>query len=134
MKFTLPDQRTSVSFVILLILFAIALYGYVLRPPSKPANPPDVLFTSSNGPVLFPHAHHIDENGAAIECTDCHHKSSGDEKDTVEMKCRACHYSDPDIAEVVCPDDPVHPRCIGKQCMSCHDGEECVFCHRKAAK
>lgn len=107
------------------------LYGYFINPPSLPKNPPEIVLHTTAGPIVFSHRHHFSDDGAAIGCSDCHHNSSGAEDESSEMNCRKCHYDDKDLAEAACSDDATHPRCVGKQCATCHDGEECSFCHRK---
>lgn len=82
--------------------------------------------------MVFPHNHHQSDSGSAVACADCHHKANPAAKiDAAQMKCRTCHYSTADAMEKVCADEVMHPRCIGKHCLKCHDGEECTFCHRK---
>jgi hypothetical protein len=118
------------------VLLAVSIYGYKIAPPHKPDKPPAVFFPANGVPVVFPHLHHSDDSGGAFECTECHHKYDPAAKDSTEMDgkngmdCRACHYNNADVVETVCADDPIHPRCIGKKCLSCHEGEECTFCHR----
>ncbi|MBN1576838.1 MAG: cytochrome c3 family protein [Chitinispirillaceae bacterium] len=109
----------------------VAFYGYQMHPPLMAYEPPHVIFPSNGGPVLFPHGHHRQDSGAAIECIECHHKLDPEAKTAAPMKCRICHYNDPDIVETVCADDKTHPRCVGIKCNTCHDGEKCTFCHRK---
>jgi len=125
-------QLVKSSYALLLLCcFSILVYGYFVKPPLKAAHPSEILLPSKAGPVLFTHTLHSRDDGAAIACTDCHHNGSGAENDSSEMKCRNCHYNDKDIVETVCADDTNHPRCIGKKCSTCHDGETCNFCHRE---
>ena len=107
------------------------LCGYGLIAPQPAKNPPRILMATTGGPVLFPHRHHSDTDGPQFACADCHHNEEADADSLTAMNCRACHYSNPDIVETVCADDKIHPRCIGRSCRSCHEGEECTFCHRK---
>jgi hypothetical protein len=109
---------------------AIAITGFIIRPPRESKNHSHVFFETNGGPVLFPHMHHSDDNGGAIECAECHHKYDAADKSPQTMKCRACHYDDPDVKETACADSDAHPRCIGKKCNTCHEGESCTFCHR----
>ncbi len=120
-----------VSALLLLIALIAAFTGYALRPPQLPKNPPRVLLPTAGGPVLLPHRLHSDESGAALDCADCHHNEDADMATMSGMNCRACHYENPDIVETVCADNETHPRCIGTQCLVCHEGEDCTFCHRK---
>ncbi|MBN1307015.1 MAG: cytochrome c3 family protein [Chitinispirillaceae bacterium] len=120
-----------VAMAVLSVCCAVALYGYWVHPPRAAHEPPHILFSSNGGPVLFPHGHHRQDSGAAIECAECHHTSDSGTNTAAEMQCRECHYDDPEVVEAVCADDNIHPRCIGKQCNNCHDGEACTFCHRK---
>ncbi|MBN1760359.1 MAG: cytochrome c3 family protein [Chitinispirillaceae bacterium] len=113
------------------ICFIVALTGFFFIPPSLDRNSPRILFSTSGGQVLFPHRHHFEENGGAFDCADCHHNEGADTVTMTGMECRACHYGNPDIVETVCADDGEHPRCIGRKCLVCHDGEDCTFCHRK---
>jgi hypothetical protein len=119
------------SALLLVIAFISAVTGYALRPPRVPKNPPRVLLPTAGGPVLFSHRLHTEESGAALDCADCHHNVDADTVTMAGMNCRACHYENPDIVETVCADNETHPRCIGTQCLVCHEGEDCTFCHRK---
>lgn len=116
---------------LLAVCLMIALYGYFLKPPPEKHKPPHVLFTTNGGPVLFPHLRHSHEDGGAFDCIECHHSLEEDTDSADVMRCRGCHYDDPDIVETVCADDAAHPRCIGRRCNACHEGEACIFCHRK---
>lgn len=124
------------EFVVAVVLFVVCLsagiYGYFIKPPKLPDNPTNIVLSNNGGTVLFTHKQHFDEDGGAFECETCHHNYDPEEQPPSEMNCRVCHYNEPDVVETVCNDDATHPRCIGKQCNECHDGEECTFCHRTA--
>lgn len=127
----LNKKEFIVAALVFLICCGASLYGYVFRPPSLPENPLRVVMPNTGGTVLFPHKHHFDDDGGAFECEDCHHDYDPDEVPPRELHCMACHYNNQDVVETVCVDDPAHPRCIGKKCNECHEGEECSFCHRR---
>jgi hypothetical protein len=120
-----------VAVLLFTVCFLITVCGYSCYAPRQEKNPPRVLFSTNGGEVLFPHRHHSDVSGGGFDCTECHHNEESDIDSLVQMSCRECHYRNPEIVEIVCADDTTHPRCIGKKCQSCHEGEECTFCHRK---
>ena len=124
---TLRSPAMLGAIALLSVCCMVAFFGYCIHPPQVAHEPSHVLFPSNGGPVLFPHGHHRQESGA--ECADCHHNYDSTEQ-TVR-RCRICHYNDPDIVETVCADGNNHPRCVGRKCNTCHEGEECTFCHRK---
>ena len=121
----------SATGTLFLLCLLTSLAGYVFTAPRPEKNPPRVLFSTAGGNVLFSHREHFHEEGAGLGCTDCHHNEAADTATLAGMDCRSCHYGNPDVVETVCADDAAHPRCIGRQCLACHDGEECTFCHRK---
>jgi len=117
---------------LLVTAFAVTLCGYFFFPLHKSADPSGILLDSKGGAVIFAHRLHAGDEGAAIGCSDCHHNYiAADSSSPRQMNCRDCHYRDPEIAKAACADDETHPRCIGKQCVTCHEGESCNFCHRK---
>ena len=116
---------------LLAVCLMVTLFGYFFQPPLKKQKPPHVLFLTNGGPVLFPHQRHSHKDGGAFDCTECHHKLEEDTVTADKMRCRSCHYDNPDIVETVCADGAAHPRCIGRRCNACHEGEACTFCHRK---
>lgn len=131
----LPAEPTSFAKLFSGTLFAVcvvvAFYGYFLKPPLKKRAAPHILLATAAGPVLFPHLHHSHKDGGAFDCSECHHKIGEDTATVDLMRCRSCHYDDPDVVETVCADNTQHPRCIGRRCNACHEGEECSFCHRR---
>lgn len=121
------ENRIKLFFLLLSFFsLGIAVYGYWFVPLKKSLNPKSVIFHTKGGKVLFSHHYHYDNSGAGIECTDCHHNCDSSFKNC-EMKCRSCHYKKEYVGKCK---DKNHPRCIGKQCINCHEGESCSFCHR----
>lgn len=116
--------------LIIFACFGLMVCGYVTFPIKTDEKPKELLLRNTAGPIVFPHARHSADDGAAVECVDCHHKYTGTKHDTLNMKCRACHYSNTEAVQKVCADDDAHPRCVGMKCNICHEGEECTFCHR----
>ena len=124
---------------------------------ATPAIPPEIIFPSSVGEVIFPHQMHISNLG--IKCVECHHainaktlvtphpdylKSSwincaichNNKSGTIKPKayaCSECHHSNPsNVADETLSAKVV----IHKKCWSCHQvsvGKEaskgCQLCH-----
>ena len=125
------QRELFVAGIVAGICVIAALTGYFFAPPSLDKNAPRILFATTGGPVVFPHRLHYLESGGGLGCTDCHHNEDADTATMTGMNCRACHYGNPEVVETVCADGGEHPRCIGRNCLVCHDGEDCTFCHRK---
>lgn len=117
---------TSILFVVCAV---VGLAGFTLSHRSE--QPQRIWFAAGGGDVIFDHAYHA----ALSECSACHHNLSDDsDASASEMNCRRCHYHG-EGREVVC-DDP-HPRCVGANCVACHDGlgdamSQCGACHLRA--
>lgn len=128
-----PEHFVSLRVTVIGALFcaACSIYGFLMQYPA-PDNPRNILLPSEAGAVVFYHFHHFEDEGGAFECADCHHNYDPEEASAEEeQRCRTCHYDDPEIVAMVCSEDPTHPRCVGRKCNECHDGESCTFCHRK---
>lgn len=123
------NENKITFFSLLLVFFSlgIAIYGYWFIPLKKHLNPNNVIFHSKGGNVLFPHHYHYDGERADIECSDCHHNCDSTFQNC-KMRCRDCHYKKNYVNKCK---DKNHPRCIGKQCIVCHEGESCSFCHQE---
>ncbi len=99
--------------------------------------PQQVTFVTDAGLVVFDHFLHISEDGCAIECETCHHgydavkKKQSVNMQSFPMSCRRCHYNT--FYGDICDSDEMHARCIGKQCIECHDdgGDNCQICHKE---
>jgi hypothetical protein len=123
----LTKGKTRIFMILLLCLFVvIALWGYCFE---QKADPIRVVFITKGGPVVFDHLEHASPEGYELECESCHHNYSAEEEneDSAIMNCRECHYSKK--LTTVCEDADVHKRCIGENCMQCHE-ENCEFCHQ----
>ncbi|MFH1729721.1 MAG: cytochrome c3 family protein [Pseudomonadota bacterium] len=118
-----------IVFIIILALGFIGIFGYLAE---KKQDPIRVLMNSKGGPVVFDHKMHSSEDAAAVECSECHHNYDPDTKEKQESNCRKCHYDKK--LESVCADDPIHTRCVGKNCYDCHadaaEEQGCKFCHK----
>ena len=146
------------------ITFAAASVSSQAAPPeAAPSSagtldiPPQIIFPSSVGEVIFPHQMHISNLG--IKCVECHHQISAktlvtphpdylksswincaichnSKSDRIKPKaytCSECHHSDPsNIADETLSAKVV----IHKKCWTCHPvgvGKEaskgCQLCH-----
>jgi hypothetical protein len=120
--------RNTVAFITAALLLIIGIAGYAFQKPQQLIR---VLFKTTGGPVVLDHVFHSSEDAAGIECTECHHNIEGEENPAPEdYNCKTCHYDDPDIAEAACAEAPVHKRCIGQNCVQCHEDSECSYCHQ----
>ena len=79
----------------------------------------------------FDHEFHMSED-VGEPCMTCHHEFKGGkgmEGMVREKSCRACHYKLADQIPEYEEDDHVHY--IGANCVSCHEEEDCSFCHKE---
>lgn len=125
-KFLTEVRREYILALILTVLLVFSLVGYLFEGHHIPLR---VAFNTDGGGIIFDHKLHTDIE--KLKCTECHHNyeerktklSSG------ALNCRSCHYSSELAA--ICEKEPIHKRCIGKNCMKCHIKESvnCDFCH-----
>jgi hypothetical protein len=96
---------------------------------ARPKPPKTLEFTTDGGPVAFDHFTHSSKEGYDLECATCHHGYNAENAKTYPMNCRRCHYNKK--YEPICKDADTHARCIGKNCLSCHEdgSEDCSICH-----
>ncbi len=118
-------KNNTIAIVVLIVLTIIGIVGFLSE--KKAENPNGMVFFTSGGAVVFNHKIHSSEDEAALECLQCHHNIEEGEKS--EMSCRKCHYYNEEY-EGICEDAPVHKRCVGKQCVGCHEDESCSYCHK----
>lgn len=92
--------------------------------------PQKVEFKADAGLVVFDHFSHSSADGYDLECKTCHHGFKPESKN-FPMNCRRCHYNKK--YESLCKNEETHIRCIGKNCVDCHeDGkEDCAICHKE---
>ena len=97
----------------------------------KILEPKSITFETDGGPVVFNHLDHASPDEFGIDCEECHHGYTKENKKTYPMNCRRCHYNTK--YEKICEDEDTHIRCIGKNCVDCHsDGkEDCSICHKE---
>ena len=110
--------------VLVAVLVIIAILGYAFEQKKEPIR---VTFDTQGGGVIFDHRLHTSLENA--QCQGCHHNSAGGESETAAMNCRECHYSEK--YGQACVDNPIHKRCIAKNCDACHvtGSVTCTFCH-----
>lgn len=109
---------------LVLLLVVVAIIGYSIKPAGAPLR---VAFATDGGGVIFDHQMHAGLKDT--KCSECHHNYDDNDKSSRPASCRDCHYTK-EYAEI-CRDEPLHKRCIGKQCASCHVSGTvgCTFCH-----
>ena len=71
-----------------IVLIIISFLGYALESSKEPVR---VSFASKGGGVIFDHQCHVKLKES--KCEECHHNYKPGTQTTVEMNCRACHYS-----------------------------------------
>jgi hypothetical protein len=115
---------TSVLFV---VCAAVGIAGLAFSGGSDP--PGKIWLATAGGDVILDHAYHA----SLAECSDCHHNlDDPDEAVAAQMSCRACHYYG-EARDVDCG-DPTHARCVGANCVACHQDlgaamSACNACH-----
>lgn len=99
----------------------------------KPEAPERVRFETDGGIVVFDHFKHSSADGYDLECATCHHGYKEENKNSFPMSCRRCHYNKK--YESICENADTHTRCIGKNCLSCHEdgADDCTICHTEEA-
>lgn len=109
------------------VLAVIAIWGFALEKKKEPIR---VSFHTKGGGVIFDHRLHTSLKDTL--CEECHHNHSSEQKESVEMNCRRCHYQKE--FQDLCQDESIHKRCIGKNCLQCHvqGSVSCEFCHNAA--
>jgi hypothetical protein len=129
-KFVNKTKIRIFIIALLCVFIIIAFWGYCYEQETEPIR---VVFITKGGPVVFEHLEHTSPDGYELECESCHHNYSTEEtkNENTSMNCRECHYSKK--LKTVCEDADVHKRCIGENCMQCHE-ENCEFCHKQAWK
>jgi hypothetical protein len=97
----------------------------------KTAAPKKVEFAADSGAVVFNHFAHADPDEYGLDCTECHHGYTKENKKIFPMNCRRCHYNTKYVK--ICEDADTHARCIGKNCMNCHEdgADDCTICHKE---
>ena len=85
------------------------------------------IANAGGGEIILDHDFH----SSLDDCQDCHHNYDPDSGESVEMKCRNCHYWD-ETLDIVGTDP--HRRAMGAQCVGCHAEREeamveCDYCH-----
>ena len=123
-KYFSESNRRILLGVGIIVAIIIAVLAYALEKEKEPVR---IAFSTKGGGVIFNHQNHTSlEN---IKCEDCHHNYDPTGKDSGSMNCRKCHYSKE--FEEICQDESVHKRCIGKNCLECHEpgSVDCNFCH-----
>lgn len=97
----------------------------------KYLEPETITFETDGGPVVFNHFGHADPDEYGLDCENCHHDYTKENKKKFPMNCRRCHYNTK--YEKICENEDTHVRCIGKNCVDCHsDGaEDCSICHKE---
>jgi hypothetical protein len=121
-------SENLIAIVLIFLLAIIGIAGYAFEKPQKFIR---MVYKTKGGAVILDHRFHSSEEGAGLECSECHHNYDPDDQEGSEMNCRKCHFEDKDIAEEACAEAPVHKRCIGKNCVDCHGAEECGLCHKQ---
>lgn len=99
----------------------------------RPQAPKTVKFETDGGPVIFDHFTHASADGYELECESCHHGYTEENKKSLPMNCRRCHYNKK--YEPICENADTHARCIGKNCLNCHEdgADDCTICHKEEA-
>lgn len=90
-----------------------------------------VKFETDGGLVVFDHFKHASPDEYDLGCDECHHGYKPEKKKTFVMSCRRCHYNTK--YEKICENADTHVRCIGKNCLNCHEEgkENCEMCHKE---
>jgi hypothetical protein len=94
-------------------------------------SPKTVTFDTDGGRVVFDHFTHASADGYDLSCDTCHHGYKPDKKSSFPMNCRRCHYNKKYSS--ICEEADAHTRCIGKNCVDCHEdgAENCEICHKE---
>lgn len=97
------------------ILAAVALFGY-MTPTQSEATPVRILLDNAGGKVVFNHAVHTKDYGAA--CETCHHETAAGDQEP--LSCGQCHGANVTDAWV-----KEHKTTFTKdlQCVTCHHVE-----------
>ena len=119
------DRKKVFVVMVTFVFVVVAILGYALEPKKEPLR---VAFDTKGGGVIFDHQMHATLDNT--KCQGCHHNADEGENDFAAMNCRGCHYSEE--YKEACEENPIHKRCIAKNCDSCHVKDSvttCKFCH-----
>jgi hypothetical protein len=131
---TTQKERILIIFVFANLL-VIAAIGYSVEWESVPGG---IVIPTAGGPVKFNHDRHMRHGSPGLSCVKCHHMvidAAGGKVNADTKKCRNCHYyksTNIELGKEItfgCPDAPVHKKCMGQLCTSCHYQNNCGRCH-----